>query len=144
MGRVVLNDAEIDRLLYGPSGPVVREVRKVSGRVQSVARANAPKDSGAMAGSIGVSVAADRSRQRVNGRIGTRVKYALYQERGTGIYPPGGRGGPIRPRRAKRLRFIPKGGTDFVFAKQVRGTPATHFLVRALRTASPWPVRTLL
>ncbi|MDQ8708202.1 HK97 gp10 family phage protein [Streptomyces sp. LHD-70] len=141
MGEVRLNHAEINRLLYGSTGPVVREVTRVARLTQRDARRLAPRDTGVLKASIRVTVTAEPARERVRARIGSTLDYALYQEEGTGIYGP--RGTPIRPKRAKYLRFKPKGARGFVFAKQVRGSRAHHYLVRALQRSSPWPVRRL-
>jgi hypothetical protein len=65
--------------------------------------------------------------------IGTNVKYALYVHEGTGIYGPKGR--PIRPRRAKFLRFRPSRGGKYVYAKQVKGMRPNHYLTNALPAA---------
>lgn len=40
---------------------------------------------------------------------------------------------PILPRRARVLRFVPKGGRGFVYARQVSGIAATPFLTEALK-----------
>ncbi|MFC8124439.1 HK97 gp10 family phage protein [Streptomyces sp. NPDC057302] len=141
MGEVRLNHAEINRLLYGSGGPVVREVTRVARLTQQNARALAPGDSGVLKASIKVTVFAQPGRQRVHARIGSTLDYAIYQEEGTGIYGP--KGTPIRPKRGKYLRFKPKGARGFVFAKSVRGSRAHHYLVTALRRSSPWPVRKL-
>lgn len=66
-------------------------------------------------------------------RIGTNVKYALLVHNGTGIYGP--RHQPIRPKTKKFLRFIPKGGAHYVFAKSVRGMRPNPFLTDALIAA---------
>lgn len=141
MGEVRLNNAEINRLLYSRNGPVVREVTRVANLTQQQARARLRGSTGKLAASINVTVTAQPGRQRVHARIGSTLEYAIYQEEGTGIYGP--RGVPIRPKRAKALRFKPRGGRGFVFAKQVRGSRAQHYLLTALRRSSPWPVRRL-
>jgi murein DD-endopeptidase MepM/ murein hydrolase activator NlpD len=66
--------------------------------------------------------------------VGTNVSYAGYQHEGTGIYGP--RGTPIVPVKSKYLRFKPKGSTQFVYAKEVRGSMPTFFLKRALPAAA--------
>ena len=59
------------------------------------------------------------------GRVGSNLPYAKYQEFGTGIY--GKSGVPIVPKRARMLAWTTKGG-QLAFAKSVRGVPAKHFL----------------
>lgn len=53
--------------------------------------------------------------------------YSYWQEHGRG---------PVRPIRAKALRFKPKGMNAFVFAKYVRPDPGGHFFRRALSRLS--------
>ncbi|WP_327358430.1 HK97 gp10 family phage protein [Streptomyces sp. NBC_01304] len=133
--RVVINEAELGRLLTAPGSPLVTAVRTAGKRVESQAKVNAPVNNGRLRASIRSTTVAVPG--RITARIGTDLPYAIYQEKGTGVYA--GRG-PIRPRRSQFLRFKPKGSKGFVYARQVRGTPPVRFLERALRTASPWPV----
>ncbi len=56
-------------------------------------------------------------------QVRSDVPYVQYQEHGRG---------PVRPIRAKALRFRPKGSSGFVFAKFVRADPGGHFFKRAL------------
>ncbi len=65
--------------------------------------------------------------------VGSNVKYALFVHEGTGIYGP--KGQPLRPRRAKFLRFRPRRRGKFRYAKQVRGMVANPYLVNALPAA---------
>lgn len=60
-------------------------------------------------------------------RVFSDMPYAGWQEFGRG---------PVRPIRAKALRFKPKGMNAFVFARYVRPDPGGHFFERALRLAS--------
>lgn len=130
MSHLDINQAELNRFLYGASGPVVRKVTADTRRVQAYARAYAPVDNGTLRSSITPEVTAEPARNLVRGRVESRLPYAIYQELGTGIYGP--RGAPIRPKRASRLVFKPKGSNEFVFARQVRGTPPKRYLTRAL------------
>jgi hypothetical protein len=66
-------------------------------------------------------------------RIGTPLRRARWIHDGTGIYGP--RRTPIRPTRAKRLVFKPKGSKRIVFAKSVKGMKANPFLKDALPAA---------
>lgn len=129
-GRLEIHQSEVNKLLYATSGPVVRKVTADTRRVQSYARAYAPVDKGPLRSSITAEVAAQPSQNRVVGVVGSRLPYAIYQEKGTGIYGP--RGAPIRPKRAKRLVFVPKGGSQVVFAREVRGARPQRYLERAL------------
>ncbi|MDP9469054.1 MAG: hypothetical protein M3Q71_00085 [Chloroflexota bacterium] len=106
---------------------VAREVEGAINRslvgYQATARQLAPISSGHLRGSIQLEPARRRG-NTIEGSVGTVVRYAVFQERGTGIYGPAGR--PIRPRRAKMLRF--KVGGRVVFAREVRGSrPRWYF-----------------
>lgn len=59
------------------------------------------------------------------GESGQPKQLPVWLNFGTGIYGP--RRSPIRPRKAKRLRFVAKSGKT-VFAKQVRGVKPMRFL----------------
>jgi hypothetical protein len=133
---VTLNRPEIYALLTD-------RARRIGNRVQNVARRRAPKDTGALAGSIHVIVGAAPG--FVFADIGSNLRYAIWQHQGTGIYA--GRG-YIRPRTAKVMRFKPgrKAGplrgsglynrgrraSGYVYARKVKGTPPNPFLVSAL------------
>lgn len=134
---VTLNHPEIYALLTD-------RVRRIGNRVQNVARRRAPKDTGALAGSIHVVV--NSAPGFVFADIGSNLDYALWQHEGTGIYA--GRG-YIRPKRARVLRFKPgrqigpvrgsgkfsrgrKSGGGYVYAQKVKGTPPNPYLVSAL------------
>lgn len=130
-----MNEANVRALLQSPVGPVVRTVERYTRRTANVARATAPADTGHLRASVTSGV--HNRGSSVVGRVSSSLDYAIYQEKGTGIYA--GKG-PIRPKKAKVLAFRPKGSAKMVFAKEVKGTPATHFLEKALRTSVPWPV----
>ncbi len=106
---------------------VAREVEGAINRslvgYQATARQLAPINSGLLRRSIAIEPARRRG-STIEGSVGTGLRYAIFQERGTGIYGPAGR--PIRPRRAKMLRF--KVGGRVVFAREVRGSrPRWYF-----------------
>lgn len=58
--------------------------------------------------------------------VRTSVPYAVYQEYGVG---------PFGPKRAKALRFKPKGANGYVFAKRVKGFKGAFFYTKAIRSA---------
>lgn len=134
---ITLHRARID-LFLSPAGPVGRKLQGYGRKTVTAAKRRAPVDLGALKASIGMSTL--HTRQKTVIRIGTNLQYGLYQELGTGVYGPKHR--RIRPKRAKFLRFKPKGSKDFVFARSVAGSPAHHYLRRALRFSVPWPIRT--
>lgn len=57
-----------------------------------------------------------------------------WQHDGTGIYGPLRK--PIRPKRAKMLAWRNPRGGDWVFAKEVKGSPARKYLSRAADTVA--------
>lgn len=121
--------------LYQPGGAVYEAVDSVGALVQARAAELCPKGTGALAASI-------TRRNYQNGyqivcRVYSTLPQAAYLTYGTGIYGP--RATPIVPVSAKALRFEPKGGNGFVFAKSVKGTPPNSFFNRAMMEASPWP-----
>lgn len=128
--KVRINQTECDRILRAPGGPVHREVSQQTRRVETLAKANAPVETGRGRASIAGNVAVKG--KVIVGNVGSAMPYMRYQETGTG---------PIFPRRAQALRFKPKGANFFVFAKKTRGVPATHWLSKALEQGSSWPVR---
>jgi HK97 gp10 family phage protein len=83
----------------------------------------------------------------IQGQVGTSAFYGIYVDQGTGIYGP--RRSRIYPTRAKAFRFPEPGNASFtlagrqrkgnaganaryVFARSIRGTPAQHFVQRAV------------
>jgi hypothetical protein len=134
---VRIDRAGIERELFGPGGQVYRHITELGEQVQKEARRLAPVDNGRLRNSIDLDVR--RTPGHITATVGSPLEYAIYQERGTGIYA--GRG-MIQPRRGKYLVFTPKGSSQPVFARQVRGVPAVHYLEKALKTAQPYQVRT--
>lgn len=133
---VDLNRPEIYALLTD-------RARRIGNKVQNVARRRAPTDTGKLAASIHVVVGSAPG--FVFADIGTNLDYGLYTHEGTGIY---GSGRPIRPVRARVMRFrpgkTPRPQTDgfrrarrdqrtWQFAKEVKGQPSKPYLVSALR-----------
>lgn len=133
-----LDLAAVQRLLTSPTGGVVRDLLRRGLLVETQAKRNlggigGPKriDTGRLRASIATQVVHRNGAPAVI--VGTNVNYAILVHEGTGIYGP--RHAPIRPRRAKRLRFKPKGSRRFVYARQVRGMAPNRFLVNALAAA---------
>ncbi len=153
MSTYRVNQAVVDELLRGRSGPVVRHIEEIVQAVRSEAVRNVKRDTGALAASIEATV--NVYGRLVVGRVGTPLFYARYLHEGTGIYGPKHR--PIYPVSAKVLRFKPgrmmgplpagKAGTSpenrgaWVFARSVKGVPPHPFLVEAFERACPYPIR---
>lgn len=134
MARVNLqiNQRGVRALMTDPDGPVGEDLLRRGRNVAYLARKYAPVNTGRLRSSITTELV--RYAGQLACIVGTNVNYAMYQHEGTGIYGP--HGTPIVPRRARFLRFKPQGSSEFVYARQVRGTPPTFFLRRALIAAS--------
>lgn len=124
--RMTWNHAEFRRVLEVETVP--RAVWRAAGKVRDRAKQNITRagriDTGAMRNSL-VSRRITGNRTGVWYEVGSDLVYALYQHEGTT--------GPIRPRRARVLRFKGSNGS-FVFPKEVRGVTAEPFLTDALRS----------
>jgi hypothetical protein len=132
---VRIDRAGIERELFGIGGQVYNHIRELGERVEAEAQRRAPVDSGRLRNSIRLEMR--RTPGKIIATVSSRLDYAIYQERGTGIYA--GRG-MIQPRRGKYLVFTPKGSGQPVFAREVRGVPALHYLEKALQKAQPYQV----
>lgn len=129
--RIQLYEAQARAWLAAPSGPVAQDIYRRGKRVEAAAKRTAPVDTGRLRSSLttnmvfvtGVPVA----------RVGSNVSYLMFLTRGTGIYGPARR--PIRPVRATRLVFRPRGARGYVFARQVRGVRPNPFMLNALQAA---------
>lgn len=134
MARVNLqiNQGAVRALLVDPDGPVAQDLLRRGRNVAYYARRFCPVNTGRLRSSITTELVQYSGNIAV--LVGTKVNYAMYQHEGTGIYGP--HGTPIVPVRARALRFRPKGSTQFVYARMVRGTPPTFFLRRALVAAA--------
>jgi hypothetical protein len=83
-------------------------------------RRTAPRDSGDLADSF--EFERTKKGEITTWKVFTRVKYARYQEYGTG---------PIEAKPGGVLRFSPKGMSGFIFRPRTRGVPETRFMRRA-------------
>lgn len=137
----VVNGEALQHLLKGPTGPIARQALRRGVRVQAAARRNlggttgsGPKrvDTGLLRASISVQLRVWGSGDLAV-RIGTNVYYALWVHEGTGIYGP--RHTPIVPKRARYLRFKPKGMEKYLYRKSVKGMKPNPYLVKALPAA---------
>lgn len=119
-------------------GPLRRDMLRRGIKVQNQAKrllsgtAGHPKrvDTGNLRSSVRTSLTTFGGSPAV--RIGTGVRYARYVHDGTGLFGPRRR--LIRPRRAKALTFVPRGGRR-VFVRYVRGMRPNAFLKDALPAA---------
>lgn len=128
--HIHLNHANITRVTSAPGGEVDRAVARAAGVTRDRAKRNLTTDGSVDTGRLRQSVRYQRipsSRGSVTYEVGTDVFYGEYLEEGTRAHGP---------RRARVLRFKPKGASGFVFARRVRGVRATRWLSRALSRLS--------
>lgn len=151
--KVTLHRAEIARAMRDPSGPAVLFVQRRCDLAVNYSKADCPVDEGRLRNSIHSRVVVEGN--QVVGSVGSDLDYARYVHEGTGIYGP--RRQFIYPRNGQYLVFevkrpvgpLPKGkriaargSRPVVFARKVRGTPPSPFLVSGLAKAMPGvPIR---
>lgn len=128
--RIVLNNAELNRLLKSRSGGVGKAIFTKGKKVESEAKRRCPVDSGRLRSSISTEISL--TNKGPVARVGTNVKYAVFVHEGTGVFGP--RRTIITPKRSRFLVFRPKGAIKKVFAKRVRGMRGTPFLEEALNS----------
>lgn len=126
---VTLKLREFKRFTTAPGKPFYRHTKRLTLRVQAGAKRRAPVRRGRLRSSIRSSVTSFPTGPV--GRVETHVTYAWYIMKGTGIYGP--RHAPIYPKRAKFLKFKPKGKNKFVYARSVKGIKPNPFLENALQ-----------
>jgi len=78
---VVINPAALRQLLVDPAGGVYRDLNRRANRVRNMAKRLAPVDRGILRASIQQEIRQEHG--ELTARIGTNVKYAVYQEFGT-------------------------------------------------------------
>lgn len=126
----------VTRLVQGRGSPVYDAVQRGTNRARDRAKievtAAGRVDTGYLRNQIQSDVRVTGS--RVIGKVTSHAPYSRFVHGGTGIYGPRGR--PIVPRRARYLRFKPKGSATFVFTKSVKGMRPTPFMQRALDKVS--------
>lgn len=134
-----LNPQALRAQLISPSGGVMRDMLRRGLLVETQAKRNLggdgvrPKrvDTGRLRASIATQAVTVAGQPRVE--ISTNVYYARWVHDGTGLRGPLHRW--IKPKRARRLRFVPKGKTGYVYAKRTAGMIANPFLRDALIAA---------
>jgi HK97 gp10 family phage protein len=140
----VFNTAEVNRLLSSRSGGVARDALRRGYRVEAEMKRRCPVDHGRLRGSLHTQlVSGHRSGVPFHVEVGTDVKYAIYVEKGTGLYGP--KHARIYPQRGKVMVFtprkgasgglIPRGARNVVFARSTRGMKAQPFMGVSLHAA---------
>mgnify|MGYP001574668101 CR=1 FL=1 len=100
-------------------------IMKIAHHVESRAKGYVPLRFGALKNSIHTE-GPQYSPSNVQAIVGTDLEYAIYQEKGTGIYAGKGR---IVPKRARFLAW--KKGGKWIFAKSVSGTTGKFYMLKA-------------
>lgn len=140
MARHTIHYGAINIMFRNPAGGLAKDMLRRGLKVEAQAKRNLagangrPKriDTGQTRASINTRLVTYRTLPAA--RVGSPLRRATWIHGGTGIYGP--RRQPIRPTRAKRLRFKPKGGNRVVYAKSVEGMKANPFLTDALSAAA--------
>lgn len=127
--RVKLDESVINREMRTSSGMTARGLFRTATQVEAVAKRLAPVDTGRLRSSIQKRVVSRGG--RVTAEVTASVKYAAFIHEGTGIYGP--RRKPITARGGAFLVFTPRGASQPVFARSVRGIRPRPFLRDALR-----------
>lgn len=123
------DDGAIRHLLQDDVVP--RAVEKAAGKTRDRAKGNIRSagriDTGALLNSI-IS-------KRVSSG-GALLWYEIFSDLPYAIYQHNGVKGPIYPRRARVLRFKPKGSSEFIFRPSVSGFEGVPYLTDALNQLS--------
>lgn len=123
--KIDIDRGRTDRLTRGVTGDTAHAAAVI---MQRRARKNIIRkgrvDTGRLRDSIEVKVDRQTNTEAMYS-VGSSVPYARYQEEGIG---------PVYPRRAKVLRFKPKGSSTFVFAHRTRGFKGAFFMREAWRS----------
>lgn len=119
------NDKVIQKILNETTVP--NAVAKAAGKVRDLAKMDLTRtnriDTGRLRNSI-ISQRVSAPAGQVRYEVGSPLPYAIYQHEGVK--------GPVYPRRAKVLRFKPKGSNHFVFAQHTKGFMGVPYLTRSL------------
>lgn len=135
MVTVTFDRGQFLELLRSPQGPVWNDIFRRGKAVENRAKRLVPVNNGRLKQSITTEMSIENGAPVA--KVGTNVEYALFVHEGTGIYGP--RRIPIRPVRAKALRFKPKGSKEFIYRKRSAGSPPKRFLTDALPAAYTVP-----
>lgn len=133
MANVRVSQRLAAQILAASQDPIARDMMRRGKNVESAAKRRisvSPKrvDTGRLRASID-TVPIKRAGMP-GARIGSKVKYALWVHEGTGLYGP--KHARIRPKRARYLRFKPRGARRFIFRKSVKGMRPNPYLRDAL------------
>lgn len=135
MARLVLNDSEIENLLYGQAGPVYRHVEAFGTAVERIAKDTAPIDTGALRSSIDKDLphqGAGSLTMKVGAPVlanhqGQRVDYAFIVHEGHGV---------LTPKTHPVMTFFWKRKGKFYSLKEVQPTAEQPYLWKAMIAAN--------
>lgn len=148
---VSVNTDRMLAALRDPSGPAAQFVERRCQLAENFSKLACPVNKGRLRRSIRHEAHAEQT--RVVGSVYTDVPYARFVHEGTGIYGP--KRAFIYPKRGQYMVFESsgafgpvrksgrrKGRGNVVFARRVRGSPPSPFLVQGLEAAMPGvPIR---
>lgn len=121
------NQSEFNRILQVDTVP--KALARAAGKTRDRAKMNLTKagrvDKGALRNSITAQQVSSSGRV-ITWSVGSSLSYAILQHEGVR--------GPVLPRRAKVLRFVPKGGKQYVFARRTSGFSGVPYLTDALNS----------
>lgn len=120
MGRVILYDSKLDKLLNDPDGPTGRMLKRRGGYVLRAAKRQVGVRTGALRQSIHMRHLRDSRGQYV--KIGSNLNYALLHHEGSKPHK-------IYPDRAQALRFVSRGAIIFASSVNHPGTKANRYLL---------------
>lgn len=130
VSRVELDDAQVRALLTAQGSPLWDGMTRAGALTRDRAKLNLTAAGRVDTGQLRNQVESETvlRGQDVVSRVVSRAAHTMYVHDGTT--------GPIVPRRARVLRFKPRGAVAYVFTPQVEGIAATPFLTDALRELS--------
>lgn len=124
--RIILDQRAINRLTAGTTDVSARRAAtRVRDRAKGNLTASGRVNTGRLRDSITARRAGSTDPKRAVYEVGSNVFYAGFQEHGIG---------PVYPKRAKVLRFRPKGSSSFIFRPRTKGFPGAHYLERAYKS----------
>ena len=112
--------------LNAPGGAVGKAVGRAAGKVRDDAKRIITSEGRVNTGAMRQGVKSEMlvtTADKTIWRISGSTDHDMYQHEGVG---------PFGPRRAKVLRFTPKGGSVAIFRPRSSGFAGIHFLTRAL------------
>lgn len=121
-----LDDARVQQLLTGQGSPVWDAMTRAGAVTRDRAKMKITAAGRVDTGQLRNQVESETylKGDEVVARVTSHAGHTLYVHEGTT--------GPIRPRRARVLRFKPRGARAYVFVPEVSGIKATPFLTDAL------------